>query len=70
MGKMLQQAWLALTTGFMALEILMKAILHLCEWSEATAGAFKDEAADDRIAKQAERKAAMGIKPAKVSSVA
>lgn len=61
MGKALAQLWAALTTLFAAFEVLARAVMHLCEWSEATAGAFKDEAADDRAAKQAERKAAMGI---------
>ena len=61
MGKTLQQAWVAFTTAFMALEILMKAVLHLCNWAEQTAGAFEDESRIDRLAKKKAAEAVNGV---------
>lgn len=69
MGKTLQQAWLAFTTAFIALEVLMRAVLHLCTWAEATAGAFEDEASDDRKAKAAARRLSMGVIEAPVPAI-
>ena len=63
MGNALAQLWTGMQTGFMAFDILMQAILHLCTWSERTAKSFAEEAEEDRQAKQAERRLAMGITP-------
>lgn len=70
MGKSLKQMFAAFTTAFVAIEILMQAVLHLCVWAEATSGAFEDEAKQDREAKAAERKLALGITPEADTAVA
>ena len=57
MGKALAQLWVGFTTLFMAFDILAKAILHLCTWSERTAKSFAEEAEEDRLLKAAERRA-------------
>jgi len=59
MGKSFRQMFSAFTTAFVAIEVLMQAVLHLCTWAEATAGAFEDEAKLEREAKASASKLAM-----------
>lgn len=61
MGKSLAQMWVGLTTLFSAFDILAKAILHLCTWAERTSKSFAEEAEEDRLIKQAERRATLGL---------
>lgn len=70
MGKALAQLWMGLQTAFGAFDILMQAVLHLCTWAERTSKSFAEEAEEDRIAKQAERRLAMGITPEATEVVA
>ena len=58
MGKALQELWIGLSTAFRAFNALMSAALHLCNWADATAATFEDEATEDRMDKATARRLA------------
>lgn len=53
MGAMLKQIFTAITVFFGSVEKLAKASDHLSTWAEETAGAFADEAREQRKLKLA-----------------